>query len=181
MAQRKISNAELERLVKQGNGVSKIARILKVSKGTVSRRLKALNMGIAKNVTLHHAGEIVKREINAAEQLLKINQTANELLDLLMACMNGDEKIKQEAMEKVAPLLGPKSGPLDAAVKIKAEIRQQLKLQLEIFQTLYDMQAVADFQREVLEAIGDASLEIRDRIIRNLKERSAIRSTLEFH
>ena len=181
MAKRKISNVELEQLVRQGNGVSQIARILKVSKGTVSRRLKALNVSVAKNVTLHHAGEIVKKEINAAEQLLKINQNANELLDLLMACMNGDGEIKQKAMEKVAPLLGPKSGPLDAAVKIKAEIRQQLKLQLEIFQALYDMQAVAEFQREVLEAIGNASPEIRERIIHNLKERSAIRSTLDFH
>lgn len=178
MARRKISNVELEQLVKEGNGVSQIARILKVSKGTVSRRLKALNVGIAKNVTLHHAGEIVKKEINAAEQLYKINKTANELLDLLLACMNGDEKARQAAMERVAPLLGPKGGPLDAAVKIKAEIRQQLKLQLEIFQALYDMQAVAEFQREVLETIGDVSPEIRDQIIRNLKERSAIRSTL---
>ena len=149
MAKRKISNVELEQLVRQGNGVSQIARILKVSKGTVSRRLKALNVSVAKNVTLHHAGEIVKKEINVAEQLLKINQNANELLDLLMACMNGDGEIKQKAMEKVAPLLGPKSGPLDAAVKIKAEIRQQLKLQLEIFQALYDMQAVAEFQRDL--------------------------------
>jgi hypothetical protein len=61
------------------------------------------------------------------------------------------------------------------------EIRGQLKLQLEIFQALYDMQAVAEFQREVLEAIGDASPETRDRIIHNLKEKRAIRSTLEFH
>jgi len=181
MSPRKFSDIELEQLVREGNGVSQIARLLGVSKGTVSKRLKQLNVGITKNITLHHAGEIVKKEINAAEQLLKINRTANELLDLLMACVNGDEKTKQKAMEKVAPLLGPKSGPLDAAVKIKAEIRQQLKLQLEIFQALYDMQAVAEFQKEVLEAIGEADLETRDRIIRNLQKRSAIRSTLEFH
>jgi DNA-binding transcriptional ArsR family regulator len=181
MSNRKFSDVQLEQLVIQGNGVSQIARILGVSKGTVSKRLKSLNVGITKNVTLHNAGEIVKKEINAAEQLLKINRTANELLDMLMACINGDEKTRRAAMEKVAPLLGAKSGPLEAAVKIKAEIRQQLKLQLDIFTALYDMEAVAQFQREVLEAIGDADLETRDRIIRNLKERNAIRSTLEFH
>ena len=43
-------------------------------------------------------------------------------------------------------------------------------MQLEIFQTLYDMQAVAEFQREVLEAIGDADLETRDRIIRTSRK-----------
>ena len=84
-------------------------------------------------------------------------------------------------MKKVAPLLGPKSGPLEAAVKIKAEIRQQLKLQLEIFQTLFDLKEVAAFQEEVLTVIGEADIETRDKIIRKLQERRAIRSTLDFH
>jgi len=178
MPPRKISDVQLEQLVREGNGVSQIARILKVSKGTVSRRLKQLSIGINKNVTLHHAGEVVKREINAVAQLQKINDHANDLLDLLMACMDGDEVRWEDALKKLGD--GVKD-PKELALKAMQEIRGQLKLQLEIFQTLYDMQAVAEFQREVLEAIGDASLETRDRIIRNLKERSAIRSTLEFH
>jgi len=136
-----------------------------------------LNVGITKNVTLHHAGEIVKKEINAAEQLLRINETANALLDRLMKVIEGDE----EELAKVLPLLGGKGSAIEAAIKIKGEIRQQLKLQLEIFQTLYDMQAVAEFQKEVLEAIGEADLETRDRIIRNLQKRSAICPTLDFH
>jgi hypothetical protein len=181
MAQRKISDVQLERLVKDGNGVSQIARILKVSKGTVSRRLKQINLGIAKNITMHHAGEIVKKEINSVSQLQKINDHANELLDLLMVCVNGDEAAKAEAATKLGPMGPGSKDPKELALKCMQEIRSQLKLQLEIFQTLYDMQAVAEFQREVLEAIGNADLETRDRIIRNLKERSAIRSTLEFH
>ncbi len=181
MAQRKVSDVQLERLVKEGNGVSAIARILKVSKGTVSRRLKQLNLGIAKNITLHHAGEIVKREIDAATQLLKINDHANELLDLLMVCINGKEAAKKEALAKLGPMGPGSKDPKEMALKCMQEIRSQLRLQLEIFQTLFDVKAVADFQREVLEAIADASLEVRDRIIRNLKEKSAIRSTLDFH
>lgn len=178
MPRRQISDIQLERLVKNGNSVSKIAQILKVSKGAVSKRLKQLSIGITKNVTLAHAGEIVRKEINAVEQLQKINAHANELLDLLMACMDGDEANREAALKKLGN--GVKD-PKELALKAMQEIRGQLKLQLEIFQTLYDMQAVAEFQREVLEAIGDASLETRERIIRNLKERSAIRSTLEFH
>jgi len=165
----------------EGNGVSQIARILGVSKGTVSKRLKQLNVGITRNVTLHHAGEIVKKEINAAGQLQKINDHANELLDLLMVCVNGDEAARKEAIARLGPMGSGSKDPKDLALRTMQEIRGQLKLQLEIFQTLYDMQAVADFQREVLQAIGDASLETRDRIIRNLQERSAIRSTLDFH
>ncbi len=69
--------------------------------------------------------------------------------------------------------------PQDVALKAMKEIRGQLKLQLEIFQALYDMTAVAEFQKEVLEAIGDVAPEIRTRIICNLQKRRIIRSTLE--
>ena len=40
--------------------------------------------------------------------------------------------------------------PRELALKAMAEIRGQLKLQLEIFQALYDMKAVQEFQQEVL-------------------------------
>jgi len=59
------------------------------------------------------------------------------------------------------------------------EIRGQLKLQLEIFQALFDMRAVQQFQAEVLEVIGSVSTGARDEIIRRLTERNALRSALE--
>ena len=64
MSEKKFGNLELEQLVREGFGVSEIARKLKVSKGTVSKRLKSLKVAVAKNVTLHHAGEIVEKKRN---------------------------------------------------------------------------------------------------------------------
>ena len=46
-------------------------------------------------MVLFHAGEIVTKEINAVEQLQKINSYANELLDLLMRWNRGDEEALQ--------------------------------------------------------------------------------------
>jgi hypothetical protein len=80
----KISNLVLEQLVREGNGVSEIARKLGVTKGAVTKRLKALDVAITKNVTLRYAGELVERKIDTIGQLLKINDYANELLDGLM-------------------------------------------------------------------------------------------------
>jgi len=71
--------------------------------------------------------------------------------------------------------------PRELALRAMAEIRGQLKLQLEIFQALYDMQAVQQFQAEVLEIIGSVDPEARDEIIRRLTERNALRSTLELN
>jgi hypothetical protein len=61
-----------------------------------------------------------------------------------------------------------------------AEIRGQLKLQLEIFQTLYDLKAVEEFQNEVLTAIGEESPDVRERIIQRLRERRAVRAVIKF-
>jgi predicted transcriptional regulator len=172
------SDIKLKQLVNDGLNGSQIAKHLGVSKGAVSQRLKSLKLSVAKDITLIRAGEVVRKEINAVGQLQKINAHANELLDLLMACMDGDKAKREDALKKLGD--GVKD-PKELALKAMQEIRGQLKLQLEIFQTLYDMQAVAEFQKEVLEAIEDASPETRDRIIHNLKEKRAIRSTLEFH
>ena len=191
MSKMKISNIELEQLVREGFGVSDIARKVGVSKGTVSKRLKALNVAITKNATLRHAGEIVERKLDAIGQLQKINDNANELLDLLMRWNRGDETALQilESQVRKVKIRGSEEevteykfkDPRELALKAMSEIRGQLNLQLEIFKALYDMKAVAEFQREVLEAIQNASPEIRDEIVNNLQKRRAIRSTLEFH
>ncbi len=188
---KKISNLELEQMVREGNGVSEIARKLGVTKGAVSKRLKALNVAITKDVTLHHAGEIVDKKLDAIAQLQKVNGYANELLDLLMRWNRGDKEALQilESQVRRVRVKGQEEeiseyrfkDPRELALKAMAEIRGQLNLQLDIFKALYDMAAVAEFQKEVLEAIKDASPEIRDQIVNNLQKRRAIRSTLDFN
>ena len=169
MPARKISDDRLFQLIKDGNSPSEIARKMGVTKGAVSKRLKSLNMAITKDVTFRKVDKIIRKEINAVDQLQKINANANEVLERAMRVIRGEEKC-QDDMQR---------DPREVALKAMQEIRGQLKLQLDIFQVLYDMRAVAEFQQEVLEAIHDASPEVRERIVRNLQERKAVRSTLE--
>lgn len=191
MSGKKISILQLEQFVRDGNGVSEIARKLGVTKGAISKRLKALNVAITKDVTLHHAGEIVERKLDAIAQLEKINSYANELLDLLMRWNRGDEealqilesqvrKVKVRGLEEEIAEYKFKD-PRELALKAMAEIRGQLALQLEIFKCLYDMAAVAEFQKEVLTSIGEVAPDVREKIIHNLQSKRAIRSTLEFY
>jgi len=188
---RKVSNIELEQLVREGLGVSEIARKLGVHKSVISRRLKSLKVAINQRVVLHDAGEIVEKKLNAVEQLQKINDYANELLDLLMRWNRGDQealqilesqvrKVKVKGIEKEVQEYRFKD-PRELALKAMQEIRGQLALQLEIFKCLYDSMAVAEFQKEVLTAIGEVSRDVQERIIRRLQEKRFIRSTLEFH
>ncbi len=64
--------------------------------------------------------------------------------------------------------------PRELALKAVAEIRGQLNLQLEIFKTLYDMAAVAEFQKEVLDSIAGVSQETRDKIVHRLQGKRII-------
>ena len=120
-----------------------------------------------KNVALETAHKVVEKNLNAVDQLQKINTYANELLDLLMRWNRGDEEALQilESQVKKVRVRGSEEevteykfkDPRELALKAMAEIRGQLNLQLDIFKTLYDVQAIADFQREVLDAIGEVS------------------------
>ncbi len=80
----KIDDKQLRQLMRNGDTVSEAARKLGVTTQAVSQRLKALNIAINRNVALRSAHKIVEREINALDQLRKINRYANELLDLFM-------------------------------------------------------------------------------------------------
>src|SRR5271157_1515569 len=91
----KYSDIELQQLVRKGMTQAEIARQLGVSKASVCVRLQKLNIAISKDVTLCRAGEVVKKELNSLDQLQKINEYANELLDLLMRWNRGDPEALQ--------------------------------------------------------------------------------------
>ena len=141
-------------------------------------------------LTDHKIGDC---EINVADQLKKINLAANEMLDLFLRWNRGDDEalqILESQVRKVRTGKGENAeeiteyrfrDPRELAFKAMQEIRGQLKLQLEIFQTLYSMQSVQQFQAEVLEMIGNVSPEARDAIVRRLTEKNGLRSNLDLN
>jgi hypothetical protein len=60
------------------------------------------------------------------------------------------------------------------------ELRELTGLQLKIFETLNNVRTIGEFQKEVVDSIGQASPEIRENIIRNLQERRGIYQNVEF-
>ena len=50
-------------------------------------------------------------------------------------------------------------------MKAVQEIRGQLELQLDILSALYDIEAIAEFQREVLDATGEVSPNVTSRAL----------------
>jgi len=155
MPKPKINQVKLSQMLRAGKSQRECAQVFGVTESAISHARKMLRVSVIKNVALENAGRIVDKNLNAVAQLQNINQKANNLLD-----------------EAIGENLH------DTALKAMREIRGQLNLQLEIFQTLYDMKAVQEFQTEVLTTIGEVEPDVRDRIIERLSEKQAIRRTI---
>jgi len=185
-----MNDTRLIRLIDSGMSQAEVARELGVSRQAVSKRLIELRGRTTKVIAAKKVEQVVDQRLDAVDQLQKINQNANEILDLLMRWGRGDDEALQilESQKKVRVGKDEEEiiefklkDPRDLALKAMAEIRGQLRLQLEIFQALYDMKAVEEFQREVLTAIGEAAPEVRHAIVDKLNQKRAIRSAVKFN
>ena len=191
MPKPKIDRVKLNRMLRAGKSPKEVAEHFGVSQAAICKARKGLNVAVVKNVVLENAHKVVVEHLDTIGQLQKINQNANELLDLLMRWKRGDSEALQilESQVRKVKVKGSEEDvteykfkdPRELALKAMQEIRGQLGLQLDIFKTLYDVQAVAEFQKEVLSAIGEVSPDVRDRIIKRLKEGKALRRSVELH
>lgn len=187
----KIDKLKLSQLLRSGKSGAECAKHFSVTPGAISQARKELNIAVVKSVALETAHHVVDQNLNAVDQLQKINGYANELLDLLMRWNRGDKDALQvlESQVKKVRVKGKEEevteykfkDPRELALKAMGEIRGQLSLQLEIFKTLYDLEAVADFQREVLTAIGEVDKDVRERIVKRLKEGKALRGSVSIN
>ncbi|MBC2710700.1 MAG: hypothetical protein HGJ94_06780, partial [Desulfosarcina sp.] len=180
------------RRVDAGDSFADIANDHGISRQAVQKRVRKLRGKTTKAIVSKKVEQIVDRKLDAVDQLQKVNEYANELLDLCMAWGRGDKKALQilESQRTTRTVrIGDEEidvqefkfkDPRELALKAMAEIRGQLKLQLEIFQALYDLKAAAEFQEEIITAIGEVSPDVRKQIIHKLNQRRAIRSVVRF-
>ena len=158
----KIDKYKLIQLLGERKTITECADILGVSLAAVSRMRKTLELpdAVSKNVALESAPKIVAKHLDCIQQLQDINADARKVLDDLSG---SEDKVDKQIVLKAC-----------------AEVRKQLSLQLDIFHLMYDMTAIADFQREVLSVIGECAPQVRDEIVKRLKEANAIRAAVQF-
>jgi len=188
MPKPKIDRVKLNQLLSAGKSQREVAQVFDVTEGAISKAKKELNLAVVKSVSLESAHKVVDKNLDAVAQLQKINNAANQLLDELM----GKEKVVQGLatvvnkinegnpadVKEITKLVKQIISDKNTALKACQEIRGQLSLQLDIFKTLYDVEAVAEFQREVLDAIAEVAPEVRNKIVNNLKWKQALRSSV---
>ena len=90
MAKPKVDIRKLGQMLRAGKTVKECSKFFEVTPGAISQHKKNLNISVVKNVALENAHRVVDKNLNAVDQLQKINGHANGLLDLCMKWINGD-------------------------------------------------------------------------------------------
>lgn len=167
MPKPKIDISEMERLLREGKSQREVAQVFGVTESAISHAKKSLGKNIVRTVGLERANEVVTAHLDVMGQLRRINLAIGEELTRAKEAV-----VKAEGKDQLA-LQG-------IIIRLSSEIRRQLDLQMKIFELWYQGRAVIEFQQVVLTAIEEVSPELKEKIIRKLQEKRAVRSTVEF-
>lgn len=166
MGERTIDRQQVRRMLHAGKTVSEIAKKLGVTDSAISKIKSAVKINACKVVALEGGAKTYEKSLNTLAQLVDINRTAKDLLEKYLSGLDDEDSIMRRENKQIV-------------MQLLAEIRQQLKLSVDIYQTVYDMTAIADFQKEVLEAIKEAAPDVRERIVKSLRAKQAIRGAID--
>jgi hypothetical protein len=156
----RIDRVELSKMLRSGVSQVECARHFSVSEAAISKAKSELRIATIKNVALESAHKVVANTVDVMEQLNRVNREAQQIID----------KFRDS----------PKVCDQELVIRAMSEIRRQVETCLEISKTLYDVQEMERFQQEVLEAIGECDVQVREKIVQRLKERRTLRSAVRF-
>ena len=134
----KIDPIKLNELTKNGKSLKELAEYFNVSKVAIWKYQKRLKELTTKQITRKPmtVQRIINKNLNTIDQLQKINNYANELLDLLMRWNKGDPEALQilESQVRKVKVRGHEEevteyrfkDPRELAIKAMGEIRGQL-------------------------------------------------------
>jgi DNA-binding Lrp family transcriptional regulator len=188
----KLNDLKLLKLVDGGIPQAEIARQMGVSRQAVSKRLMEIRGKTTRAVVTKKIAAAVEHKIDTLGQLTKVNQHANEMLDLLIRWQSGEPealRVLESQVKRVTAGDGEDAheiievrmkDPRELALRCMGEIREQLALQVKIFETLYSLKAAEEFQNEVLAAISEAAPDVRERIITRLNQGRALREAVRW-
>jgi transposase len=133
---------------------------------TVSQ-LKLMNEHVLKE--LKRSQRLIDREdklvieYDKLEKQVKKDPTNNELIQKLKVAYAG---VSVPDILKIQTNI----------IAISGEVRKQIELQVKIFETIYNVTMVSEFQEEIIELLRQVDPVLKDSIIKKLKERRSIRS-----
>ena len=138
-------------LLDKGRKPKEIAQAVGCSVQNVYNRIRICGEHVKKGVSVKHAIVLAEKQIDFADQLLKVAREADLLLESLKL---QDDPFSQERL-----------------IRVLAEIRQQVAIWHNIRKDLFSMQQVSEAFNEILEVVGGLEPDAREKIVRRLRQK----------
>lgn len=207
MGRRKIDRVQLGNMLRAEVPTKEIAEHFGVSGRAVRKAAESLAQSVTSQAVKHQAKKILQQDLDAREQLLTINDSANRLLQLLEKQLQQEQagvvdglKVRLLALEKVLGedrrerwevplealvseiegLIVARPATIELLLKAQAEIRQQIGLVVKVAAELLEAKRVNEVHRVMLEEIKLESPECQMRIVRRLKGSQLLLQVLDF-
>jgi DNA-binding transcriptional regulator YdaS (Cro superfamily) len=165
MAATRVSDDALTAFLDAGYSQAAAARHFGVSEPAIHQRVKRMRRLTSQIVALERAKDVVDEKLSATARLERVQRVIDEELGWAV----------QEARRDG----GDRAALADVILKLAGEVRQQLGLQLSISRTLVDLRVVKEFHQAVIETIREESPDTARRILDRLKQRRALRPSIE--
>jgi len=194
----KIDPEEMMRMVKDGRTDSEIARRFDVTPMAVNYRKRT----IIKHLTAIpdvQKSELSRHNIDTVNQLRTMNdhiiaemKRCQRLItredDVVLKREKLEDQVKRhpedtELAKKLRDMAGGNFNNIlkiqDNIIKISGEVRKQIELQVKIYETIFNVQMVSEFQEEIIEILRQVEPELKDMIIKKLRERRSLRGLVQ--
>ena len=168
------------RRLREGKTQRECAHHFGVHEGTISKRVKRLDIAVNRNVALFSAGRIVSQHMDYLQQLAAVSEQTRSLLEDVQTALYGAEHEQVQARTRLRSLVGHKGNISNFLVALQAELRKQLEFYFNVQKELYNIKKVKEFQDVVLERIRAVDPEVAQTIVRELTDLQATRSSLDF-
>lgn len=187
MPEIKLNDRELLQLIdKEKLSQADAARRLGVSRQRVSQRLIELRGRTTRAIVCKKLEAVIDDRIDVQQQLKKANVRVNEMCDLLWRWMNGEPEALRVLESQTKRVVHGEGEAADEVVEIRmkdprelflrclSEIREQAMAQMKVYDSIYNFKQAAEFQHEIIEAIGEVEPSVRQRIIDRLNKRRSL-------
>jgi transcriptional regulator len=166
----RLTKDQLVKLAAEGLTLREIAKKDGTTKANVGQKLRRIRQGAVRHIARDEkrGKAIVQHNIDAGiNRLVAIAE-----IELERDNEDPDPKIAYNLLQQIISEFHKNQ---DIVFRASAEIREQIRLQLDIFKVWYSHQAIQEFQRIVLDALGSVDSELRDRVIKKLHNKQLVR------
>jgi len=160
-------------LLEEGKKPKVIAEIVGCSVQNVYNRIRIMGEYVKKGISTEHAVVIARKQIDFANQLLKVAESADRLLDELSEALRTKEQhleLAENIETKVAIRQGGRADQ-EMLLKTISEIRNQVTIWHNIRKDLFSMQQVSEAFNEIIEVIGELEPDARAKIVKRLRQK----------